>query len=876
MRLILTISKWTAVILTLVLILLFSVSIFLQDKVVNFFINSINKNISTKIDVGSGRFSLINKFPRASVRLENVMVHSSLKFDRKQFKRADTDTLLSAKSVSLEFKMTDLIKGIYNIESMGVSNGILNLYSDSNGMVNYEIADQSIPSTGEVFVLNLERINATNIFTTYINTSTSLCINGFIKNGRFKSRIAGDNIDFTASSVLQLDTLEIFPLVLRTSTSASLDLNLHQSDSGIYLRDGTFKIENFSFGISGMVYDDDRLDLNVTGRNIDLPKVKKFLPEKYLDEFLEYDPSGLLKLDCGLHGLLNRKNNPNIAIEFSLEKGHILYSKSKIELNNLSFSGSFNNGKLKGPESSIFNINKLNASLGSADYSASFTLANFNSPEINFIFSGEVIPAELSEFLNLKEVSWSEGSVRLNLKLSGNLPFKEKYSIADFMALDPKADLQFRSLGIGLNNNKLVVNDIDGNIMTSRNLWADGLSFSYKGQRFKIDGEFTNLPAWLSGEPVYIKADADVSISNLMPDLFMADSSSTPTSKQTAFTLPEGIELDINLNIDNLNYRKFSAGNIRGNLIYKPGMLIFKSFIFNSLDGEISGDYFIARGQGKSFISRGSFNLNDIDINKAFLSLNNFGQDFIKAENLAGSLSGKLSMLMPLDSLLNPNIKALTAEGRYLITNGELKNFEPVKSLSSFIELSELENITFSKLENEFYIRSNYIATPQMDIRSSACDFTVSGKHGFDYAYEYHVKMYLSELLSKKARKSKAYSTEFGAVEEDGLGRTSIFLKITGTNEDINVGYDMKAAGGNIKQNLKTEKETMKNILNKEYGWFRKDSTLKQETAPKPKFRIEWEESDSLKTPPDTVRVNKESGINRIFKKKKGEAFKPL
>ena len=255
----------------------------------------------------------------------------------------------------------------------------------------------------------------------------------------------------------------------------------------------------------------------------------------------------------------------------------------------------------------------------------------------------------------------------------------------------------------------------------------------------------------------------------------------------------------------------------------------------------------------------------------AFVSFNNFGQDFIKAENLAGSLSGNLSILLPLDSMLNPNVKSTTAEGKYTLTDGELKNFDPVKSLSRFIELSELENIKFSKLENDFYIRNNYIAIPQMDIQSSAADFAVSGKHDFDNNYEYHVKTYLSELLSKKVKKNKKYSAEFGAVEEDGLGRTSIFLKITGKGEDFKVEYDIKAASGNIKKGFKTEKENLKSILNKEYGWFRKDSTIKQETAPRPIFRIEWDESDSTKTQVDTSRVvKKERGINRIFKKKKG------
>jgi hypothetical protein len=263
MRLFLKVSKWIAAGIILALILLFCISLFLQDKIVNYFINSINKNISTKIDIGSGSFSLISKFPKASVKLQDVLVHSSPLFDRSQFKRANTDTLLSAKSVSLVFKMTDLIKGIYNIESVSVNGGRMNLYSDSSGMVNYEIADESIPSSDAEFVMNLEKIIVSNLFTSYINTATDLNISGLIKNGRFKSRIAGDNIDFTASSSLQLSNFEIFPVLLRTSTSASLDINLQQSDSGIFIKSGKFGIENFNFGISGMFYDDDRLRVKI-------------------------------------------------------------------------------------------------------------------------------------------------------------------------------------------------------------------------------------------------------------------------------------------------------------------------------------------------------------------------------------------------------------------------------------------------------------------------------------------------------------------------------------------------------------------------------------------------------------------------------------
>ncbi|MDP3003744.1 MAG: AsmA-like C-terminal region-containing protein, partial [Bacteroidales bacterium] len=203
---------------------------------------------------------------------------------------------------------------------------------------------------------------------------------------------------------------------------------------------------------------------------------------------------------------------------------------------------------------------------------------------------------------------------------------------------------------------------------------------------------------------------------------------------------------------------------------------------------------------------------------------------------------------------------SLTAEGKYLVVNGALINFDPVKQLSTFIELSELENISFEQLENDFFIRNNFLYIPQMDVKSSAVDLFVNGKHSFDNDYEYHVKMLLSEILSKKRKKSKSNISEFGVIEDDGLGRTSLLLKIEGKGETVKVGYDIKAASSEVKNNFKSERQTLKTILNQEYGWFKSDTTVKQKPAEKKsRFRITWEKTDTVKTTPDPPVVKKES-----------------
>ena len=58
-----------------------------------------------------------------------------------------------------------------------------------------------------------------------------------------------------------------------------------------------------------------------------------------------------------------------------------------------------------------------------------------------------------------------------------------------------------------------------------------------------------------------------------------------------------------------------------------------------------------------------------------------------------------------------------------------------------------------------------------------------------------------------------------------------------------------------MKENIQEEKRTLKSILNKEFGWFKKDTTLTQE-EPKKKdgLKIEWEEAEDNNTNDDNKK----------------------
>jgi len=853
----------------IITVALFTASFLLQDKVAGLILKSLNKDIQTKFEFESSHLSFLRKFPRASLYLKNVLVHSSSGFDAASFGNTNTDTLLFARSVIAEFSITDIVHGIYNIDRIGVKQGRLNIFTDTAGLVNYEISADTGQASDDNFTINLDRINASGIVATYYDLAKKLFIRGLVDNGRMKSRISGADIDFTAEGDMRIDNFALYSFTISRSIDAAIDITLHSSPKGILFSKGSLVIDKIEFGLSGFISEDDVLDLAVRGDNIDISGIKKYLPEKYNKKIAAYDPSGILNISSTIKGPITRTLNPVIKINFDLSSGHVSYLNSALNINGLSFKGYFSNGAKMNPETSFVTLNDVVGTLGSAQYSGSLSLSDFSSPGGIMQLKGKLIPSELREFFDLHNISTARGNVDFVLTLNGKVPAFEKFSVSDFLALDPVADLNFNSFGIGLHNDKIMVDKVSGNLFVSDTVVAKDLKFSYHKHDFNLNGTFINLPGWLIGKPVILTADATLTAKFLMPELLFPSLSDTSSTNNSAYLLPRDIILDLNFRFDNFEYKTFSAEKIRGSMSYNPGIFNFKSLKLNSMGGSVSGSGFALQNKDKSFLARGTFDLESVDINTALKVFHNFGQNFIKAENLAGNISGNISVLIPADSLLHPAIKSISAEGKYIVENGALVDFEPIQELSSFIEVSELKNIHFEKLENEFFIRNNYLYIPQMDVKSSAASLAISGKHSFDNNYEYHVKILLSEMLSKKIRKPKPNTTEFGAIKDDGLGRTSMLLKVVNKGEAVKVSYDVRAAGSQIKSDIKTERQTLKTILNQEYGWFKKDTVATPGPATSaPRFKIAWGDADTAKVEEEEPPVKKnDSPLKNLFRK---------
>ena len=119
MKVVVRILRTVSIVLISLVIALFVLSLILQNRVGGIVIHSLNSTLQTKIETESYRLSLIKKFPKATVELKNIFVHSSPGFDKAAFRGINTDTLLKARSASVDFRMLDLIRGAYTFTRIG-------------------------------------------------------------------------------------------------------------------------------------------------------------------------------------------------------------------------------------------------------------------------------------------------------------------------------------------------------------------------------------------------------------------------------------------------------------------------------------------------------------------------------------------------------------------------------------------------------------------------------------------------------------------------------------------------------------------------------------------------------------------------------------
>lgn len=842
-----------AAIIALIIIAGFIIGYFYNDKVTKYFVNELNKNIDVNVKVKNVEFSIFKKFPNASIEFNQVFAEPNKKFKKSGFKNY-SDTLISAKKIYLVFNIFDVFSEKYNIKKVEIKDGNANILIDKLGNENFlfwkKANNNSQPTNIQI---DLKNINLNNFYLQVKNLQNNFSANFNIRklnlNGAFS------NTNFTLKTSLDANVGEFIIDNINYINQKDIKLNteLDVKNDIFKIKNGQLFISDLEFNINGNINTSDvsSIDLKIDGKNLNIESFLSVLPKNIRNEARNFDSKGEFYFNASIQGNYNKNNIPHIDADFGIKNGTIEQIKTDVKLTDVNFTGKYTNGEKNNLATTFLKISDFTGNIEKNKILGKFLLENFKNPKMQFSIDADFALNKLNDFLNIDTIEKIDGNLKANIKFFGKIKDINNICADDFKKAKSQGDITISDVNLEFIKSDVTYSDMRGKAyFKNDNLSIDSLKFNIDENDFYIKGDFINFLNFMFFDNQKTKIISSLYSNNIdvnsLIEKYNTQNNNESDSARSIFS--NNITIQLNTNIKNIKYNNFIATNVNTHISYQNNNITFNDLSFNTMSGDISGAGRLLKINKNTYNLKTSIYLNNINVDKLFYSFNNFGQDYLIDKNIKGKITADIDFSSDLDKNFNINQDKITSTSKIQIKNGELKDFKTIESLAKFIELSELKDIKFSNLNNEILIKDKKIIIPEMKIKSSAINIDFSGEHTFNNDMDYHLKVLLSDLLSKKAKKAKNENKEFGVEEDDGLGRTSLFLSIKGNVDDYKIAYDTKKVKEHIKENLSNEKNNLKKILNKEFGLFKNDSTVKEnkkKTDNSTNFIISWDDEDT-------------------------------
>jgi hypothetical protein len=845
-RFLLRLFIFCASLLTIVVGGVLVIAFYYQDEVKEYVVGELNKQLNTQVIVDGKDidFTVLSSFPYGSVNFKNVKALDAISEQKK-------DTLFKAGQISLQFNLSDIFHKNYRVKKLEISDVELRVRIDKNGNDNYHFWKTNTDTANTSFAFSLEDIQLTNIHLFYKNIKAKQRFESTVKSGKFSGEFSNETYTLNSAADIYIDFIRTDSVnyLRKKNVHVGFELNIDNKAGTYKITAGKLQIEGLLFEVFGNILNinsESIVNMGVKGKDMDIRSVLSLIPEKYKGQINDYESNGEFYFDALIQGSISQKSSPQITADFGIRSADITRIKDNIKLKEVSLKGHYTNGNNVTKEHSSLDLKGFSAIIGAGKIEGDLKLTDLNNPSFSGNLQVNASLQEIQNFVNIDTIESVNGQVKMNASYSCSAMKNDK---PYYESIVTSGVLEIRDVGFKLKNNSLDFSTINGNFRFDNNdLEVLNLNGKISKSDFVLKGFFRNVVGFIMKADQDITVEASLKSDRIDLDELLANKEgSSKNNSRYKVRFSEHIDADLDTEIKQLNFRKFEASNIRGIIKLKDKKMIMDPIVLNTMDGMISTSGLIDGSDTTKFFITCFSEVSKINIKKMFEEFENFGQTNITDKNLKGTASSKIQFVTVLSPELEMDMDKLYAGVDMIIDNGELNNVESMKSLSRFIELKELENIRFATLKNQIEIKKQVITVPKMEIKSSALTVTFSGTHTFSNNINYRIKLSLNELLSKKAKTAKKANDEFGVVADDGLGRTNIFLSMTGNISNPVIKYDSKSAVQNVKQDLKVEKQNLKSILKDEFGLFKKDSTMRKSDTKKEnssKLIIDWEEAN--------------------------------
>lgn len=813
-----------------------------EDEVKAYVISKIDDKFSADINVDKIELNFWRKFPMASLRFQNISIKDShLK---------ENPPIFMARDLYLQFDIYDLVNHKYILRKAEAKGGKIDLLIYKSGKNNFDLFKENSDTSD--FFFSMEDFKLVDIDFSYENQSNLQSYNIAIEELKLPFQMTAEGFECGVKGEFSISSYrsEGVEIIKQRRLKINAGLNYNNNQQKLVFSQSSFNVEGVELSLKGsfLIADNITANLQIEAQEVDLNLLKPLLPQSVALILDEYSVLGILNFKASLIGELGGKSMPAIDAYFEMKKASFSSSEKALNLKNVSFDGSFSNGNGRTLESSVLRINSFTGEIDSEKFSGTGIIRNFKNAQLSANITSTINMAALKKIAHLDALDVFDGNMAAQVKIS--FAFSHFLENAKLINYDYKGKIKFTNAKIKLKTQKVEYSKIYGDVSFNKSQVSTGLSLVVLGTKMKLNANvsnYLNLVFPINNLPYNVRADLvgdNITYDNLMKiiEIESDGQASNPWIANLAFK------------VNKFSWDDAEFSNFKGIFSYRDNQWSLGNCSAGFNGGFLSGNiHFKPINQNSEFTFRGNYQ--QLKIKDVFVAFHNFDQSTLTSNNISGDATGSFSGKMIFDAQSNLIPSSLQFQSNITIENGRLLGVKELNALSDYTKIDDFSDIKFSTLSNIITIVNQKIIIPKMHISSNKIDMDVFGNHNFENEYDYHFEILLSDILGRKIQKTQ--ENEFGIIEDDGYGKTKIFLNLYGKGEEFTIKYDKKEASNKIKEDVKQEGTELKNVIKEEFINAHRDSLRQAKKAAKEaekqklldqengKFIIEWDEGDT-------------------------------
>lgn len=822
---ILKIALWFCVSIISIALVLFISAYLLQDKIAAYAVDKLNENLNTSLTYQKIHFSFISRFPDASLEFEDVNMKEVVPYKKK-------GTLFRARHFYARFNIWDIITGNYTIRKIEIIDGSVALKHFSDGTDNYQIFKSDTTTNDSGFNYDLNKVILKRVHFSLLGYKDHEHYAFTIKQGQAKGNFSDDvyNLKIDGDILIHQIMTDSINYLRKKEASVDFIFDVDNKNSTYKIKQGDLNLNKIPFFVEGLItYSDSikKMDFNIKGNNLKLHDFIKELPAEYQNQMSDISTDGNFSFDFDIFGDFDSDAPFEMNLKASMKNGSLTKENSDINFKNLNFNLVYTNGGSSSLKNSKLYFKNFSTTHKMGQISGEFSIINLESPIINAKLKGTFNLADLTPFIGNEVIKTISGKAVADIILDLKLKQWSNIKSSDFIGSKSAGMINLNNVNIEIKDNPNQISGLNGVVLFSNtNLILERMNLNYGKTNFDIDGSLIDIFPYFFNSNYPLKAKVKVSTKNIdFDDLLKSNSSDKSSDKK--LNIPQNILAEVDFQANKIKFGKFTGTDLKTSIYFINGRLDIPSFKIFALDGNITANGKISKTNENTFFITLKAKIKDVNARKTFYAFDDFGQepDGLTYNKINGTIDADIELVSEWNSDFSPRMDRLMVISDAVISNGEIRNYSTLEALSKYIKVSNLSEIKFETLKNVITIRNEVITIPEMEIKSNAVNLWISGTHTFKNEINYRIRILLSEVLGNKAKEANKNNQEFD-IEDDGLGKTTLYLLVTGTTDNPKFKYDTKAVKKKIAEDIKTEKNEIKKILFNEFGIYKNDSTI--------------------------------------------------